>query len=82
MEELLHEAQLAMFHYDIPKAVKYLGEIFDLLDHLQELLDAGQQEQLQATLRQMDQGLQNKDYLLTADILEYAVQPLITSAYQ
>ena len=82
MEELLREAQRAIFQYDIPKVAKYLVEIFDLLDQLQELLDNNQQEQLQGTLLQMNLALQNQDYLLTADLLEYGIQPLINSAYQ
>jgi flagellin-specific chaperone FliS len=82
MEELLREVQLAMFQYDIPKAAKHLGEVFDLLEHLQEGLDDDQQKLLQENLRQMNLALQNQDYLLTADLLEYAIQPLITGAFQ
>jgi flagellin-specific chaperone FliS len=82
MEELLRDAQLAMFQYDIPKAAQHLVEIFDLLEHLQEGLEDAQQEQLQENLRQMNRAMQNQDYLLTADLLEYVIKPLINSAYQ
>ncbi|NLW90807.1 MAG: hypothetical protein GXY34_04325 [Syntrophomonadaceae bacterium] len=82
MEELLSEAQSALFQYDIIRASKYLAEIFDLLDQLQEMLDITQQAQLQEALQQLDRSLQNNDYLLTADLLEYAIQPLINRAYQ
>lgn len=82
MEELLQAVQLAMFQYDIPKAAEHLVEIFNLLEQLQEGLNDIQQEQLQEKLLQMNRAMQNQDYLLTADILEYTIQPLITSAYQ
>lgn len=82
MEEMLYEAQQAMLHYDIPKISQYLLEIFDALAQLQERLDASQQEQLQEILQHMNLALQNQDYLLLADLLEYGVQPLLNRAYQ
>lgn len=82
MEELLDQAQQAMFAYDIPKAAEHLIEIFDALDVLQERLDSRQQEQLQESLGQMDLALHNQDYLLTADLLEYAIKPLLKEVYQ
>jgi len=82
MDELLREVQQAIFQYNISKAAQHLVDIFDLLDKLQEGLDSSQQEQLQDGLQQMSIALQNNDYLLTADLLEYVVKPLINNAYQ
>lgn len=82
MEDLLHETQKALFQYDIPKASQDLVEIFDAMAHLEEHLDASETEQLQEILQSFNLAMQNQDYLLIADLLEYVIQPLVNSAYQ
>ena len=82
MLELFDEARQALFRYDIPRASQYLVEIFDALIEVEQHLDVGQQEKFQALLQQTNMALQNQDYLLTADLLEYEIRPLISKVYQ
>jgi len=82
MEELLQEVQQAMLHYDIARASQHLVELFDALLQVEHQLADSQQEKFQAILQQLNWAMQNQDYLLTADLLEYEIRPLISRIYQ
>jgi hypothetical protein len=82
MWEALQEAQEAIFKYNIPEASKRLVEIFDTLSELQERWDNHQQEQLQEILQILGLALQNQDYMLAADLLEYGLKPLVGVIFQ
>ncbi len=82
MWEALQEAQEAIFKYNIPEASKRLVEIFDTLSELQERWDNHQQEQLQEILQILGLALQNQDYMLAADLMEYGLKPLVGVIFQ
>lgn len=82
MEQLLQEVQQTMLHYDIAGASQHLVELFDALLQVEHQLPDSHQEKFQAILQQLNLAMQNQDYLLTADLLEYEIRPLISRIYQ
>lgn len=82
MEELIQEAQKLLLQFNIPKASQCLIEIFDGLEQIEPQLNELQQERFHSVLQQMNRAMQNQDYLLTADLLEYEIRPLISIVYQ
>lgn len=82
MEELIREVQELLLQFDIPQASQRLIEIFNGLEQIEPQLNEKQQEKFHSALLQLNQAMVNQDYLLTADLLEYEIRPLINLAYQ
>lgn len=82
MEELIREVQELLLQFDISKASQCLIEIFNGLEQIEPQLNEKHQEKFHSALLQMNQAMVNQDYLLTADLLEYEIRPLINLAYQ
>lgn len=82
MEERLQEAQKLLLQYNIPQASQALIDIFDGLLQIESQMNQEQQERFQSALQQLNRAMQNQDYLLTVDLLEYEIRPLVSLVYQ
>jgi len=82
MWEALHEVQQALFQYDIPRAARNLVAIIDTLTEYESRLEPVSREELREVLMTLNLALQNQDYLLVADLLEYRIKPLNGQMFQ
>ncbi len=73
MPEKIEEITEKLYEADV---FEYETEIMKLFDDLSRKEDKAFQEKLSPVLELILTGMQNKDYLLIADILKYELMPL------
>jgi hypothetical protein len=73
----IEDAQQSIFKYNISEGIKTIGNICTELETVSVELNDAERKSLNEILYYINMSLSNNDYLLSADFLQYELQPFL-----
>lgn len=84
IDEMIRQVEESIFSFDVPNISVQLTDLMGAIVERQ-LIDVNNMEQLQIfnqLMRVSLEALQNRDYLLLADIVEYRLKTMLNTGYK
>ncbi|KZL94085.1 hypothetical protein [Clostridium magnum] len=81
IKEQINQIVDSIYKYDINKVMNLIGCLFNSIDVSLQKNEFENVNSLNKVLTMMEEAMNNKDYLLLADILKFELFPIIPNKY-